>query len=449
MASSIIDTVSSQIETVEKNLQKYFESSDQIAGLIKAAADAVTVSRYLYRIPFQQWRGGVLRKLQYNEGDMGAGTGMKLNSLTAGYIVTNRVFRIGTEQKETSGDSKQSTVDVFQKTLAEAMLEAQIDDDVALSTDGTGKLTNSASASSATTLTFAAVTDSMGVNRLREGTSVDVWDTTGATKRIGGPYQIINIDYTNKIVTFGSAVTGIAATDLLAIANLDVYGPAALTSFSSTWPGGGLSNNAGLTGDSYRHGYLYSNDATGSNYYLGKLKSTISQLIPTRVNAANSSLVFQYGLQGLDGIRQRRDKDAVKGLIGIAHMAQRSQAFIIGTAISNKFIQGTSFGKSLDIMPDNKQYEDTFDFCGITCHVSKRQDRSRFDFINPSVWGRAQLHETKFYDAGDGRKIYPVRAATGNLVTAMETHIVQAYDFVNRDPGASFYIDSLTVPSGY
>jgi hypothetical protein len=129
------------------------------------------------------------------------------------------------------------------------------------------------------------------------------------------------------------------------------------------------------------------------------------------------------------------------------HMSQRAQVFQLGISISNWF-RGAS-DKMIDTMPSNTGYSDTFDFCGVKCHLSKRQDRSRVDFINPANWGRAQLFDTKFYDV-DGKRVFEVRSSTtANLVSAVEFFLIQAYDYVCFDPGAGGYISSLTVPAGY
>jgi hypothetical protein len=452
MAVSVINVVAAQIERVRNKLQPIFESSSEVAGMIKkAGGDKVEVSRYLYRIPLQQYRGGNFHKYNADGGSLGIGTGMLITSLTAGYITTVRSYRVTDETRDTSSSSAQSVVNVFQKTLADAMTEAQIDDDITLHTDGTGILTNQSSANPSTTsLTFAGATDTLGVNRLREGMCVDVWDATGATKRAGAaavPTFITSIDYTNKIVTLSQAITAIASTDILAFPDLDVYGPSTLVSFSSTWPAGGLTNGPGLTGDSFRHGLYYANDATTSNYYLGKLKSTIPQLLATRVNASSSAFVFGMVLQGLDSVTQRRDKEATRGLKGICHMKQRQAIFQIGVNISNIYLKGgESGGKMSDVMPSNVEYNDTFDLCGIPTMLSKRQYTDRIDFINPSLWGRAQTHDIRFKNVG-GKTVFEVRGSDGTISASTEFHIEQAFDFVDYDPGVGFYLDSLAVPA--
>lgn len=453
MAVSVLDVVGAQQERVRQKLQPIFESSSEVAGMIKkAGGDKVEVSRYLYRIPLQLFRGGNFHKYSADGGSLGIGTGMLLSSLQAGYITTVRSYRVTDEEKDTSATSAQSVVNVFQKTLADAMTEAQVDDDITWHTDGTGILTGQSSATNgSTTLTFAGATDTLGINRLREGMTVDAWDATGATKRAPSsgtaPTFISSIDYTNKIVTLSQSIASLTATDILAFPNLDVYGPSTLTSFSSTWPGGGLTNGPGLTGDSFRHGMYYMNDATTSNYYLGKLKSTIPQLLSTRVNASSAAFTFGMVLQGLDAITQRRDKDATQGLRGICHMKQRQAIFQIGVNISNMWLKpGEDSGKMPDLMPKNISYKDMFYLCGVPTMLSKRQYTDRIDFFNPSLVGRAQTHDIRFKNVG-GKTVFEVRGDDGTISASTEFHIEQSFDYCGYDPGCTFFLDSLAVPA--
>lgn len=453
MAVSVTDVVQAQIERVRQKLQPIFESSSEVASMIKkAGGDKVDVSRYLYRIPLQLYRGGNFHKYNADGGSLGIGTGMSVSSLQAGYITTVRSYRVTDEESDTSATTAQSVVNVFNKTLADAMTESQIDDDITLHTDGTGILTNPSSASNgSTTLTFAGATDTLGINRLREGMCVDIWDTTGATKRAPSsgtaPTFITAIDYTGLVVTLSQSIAALASTDILTFPNLDIYGPSTLTSFSSTWPGGGLTNGPGLTGDSFRHGVYYVNDATSSNYYLGKLKSTVPQLLATHISASGATFSFGTVLAGLDAITQRRDKTATQGIRGIAHMKQREAIFQIGVNISNIFLKpGDSQGKMPDLMPNNISYTDLFYLCGIPTMVSKRQFQDRIDFINPSIWGRVQTHDVRFKTV-TGRNVFEVRGSDGTISASREFHIEQAFDFVSYDSGCGFFVDTLKVPS--
>ena len=453
--ADVRDTVAAQLEQVRNVMVELFEDSDQISAMFKKNSKNIkNLSRYLYRIPLMLYRGGNFHKYSANEGPLGKGTGMKLSSLQAGFIYSIRMYRVSDEQVDLSKNTKQSVVDVLATTLAGAATEAQCDDDISLHGDGTGKLTNSSSAVTSTTMTFNDATDKLGIARLREGMTVDVWDSTGATKRAlttptDGPLTIIAIDDNSKQVTFNTAVTGIVAGDLLAFPDMEEYGPSSLTTFSSGWPASNaLTTQGGLTGDSWRHGIYYAHDATSSNYYLGKQKSTIPQLIPTRINGAAQPLTYAHGLLGLDKLRRRRNQDASKGMVGIFPMAQRAQLFEVGTTILNRDVNGANPGKNPDLMFTNHDYTATFEYCGMTCWVSKRQFNDRVDFCNLKNWGRAEVFPIRPYEKG-GRTVFEGRDGDGGLVAYQEFGWHTAYDFVCFDPGAEFYIDNLEVPSGY
>lgn len=445
------DVLQAQIEKVRNKLQVYFETSDQISGVIGRAAEVETISRKLYRIPIMLYRGGAYQKFNADAGDMGSGTGMKINALTAGYVYSDYVVEVSLDAIETTSKPGQAVVNVFAKQLAEAMTEMKCYDDICFHGNGTGMLTGGSSAygsaawAGGDTFTFAAAGDTLGVGRVREGMAVNVWNGAGSTKRVTNPTPLIidHIDYSGRVVYLQGTVTGGLAGDVLAVANLT--SDTALTSFSASWPG--TPGTPGpLSGDTWRHGMYYANDATPTNYYLGQLKSNITQLLPARVNASSSALTFAMGLQMLDQIVQRRDADVTKGMMGVAHMSQRAAVHALGIAIS-EWHRGPR-DAMIDIMPSNIGYDQTFVFCGVKCYLSKREDRARFDFLVPKVWGRAQLHDTKFHEVG-GKTVFESRTATGTLKAAQHFIITQAYDFVCYDPGCQGYIDNLTLPAGY
>ncbi len=448
----VIQTTATQLEMVRKTMVELYNDSDQIAGKVRAAKGGrVTVSRYLYRIPLELYLGGNFHKINMDGGAMGTGTGMANTYVTAGFISTARSYIVTDEQASTTGTTEQSNVNVMARQLAKAAHQAQIDDDITLHQDGTGKLTYLSSATNGTTtLTFADPADNIGINRLVQGMTVDAWDATGATKRVPtsgtAPTYITNIDYANNIVTLSQSIASLTSTDILAFPNLDVYGPAALTSFSSTWPGGALTNGPGLTGDSFRHGIYYANDTTTSNYYLGRLKSTISQLLPSGVDGSSSALTFDMVLKGLDLITQRRDQSAMKGLMGIYHMKQRRSLFGQGVNISNWNRGQSGVQKEMpDLMPSNTAYDATFDTCGVACTVDLRQYTNRVDYVNFDLWGRAQTEDLHFKKVG-GQTVFPVFDGDGSMTTQVQFHMVSEFDYCCFDPGIGLVISNLLVP---
>jgi len=436
------DVLQAQLEKVRMKLQDLFEATSEIAGIIEKQGEVEVLSQKLYRIPVRKFRGGTFGAFDGNAGDMGTGSGMSVDKVTAGFYYSNLAFQMSLQTIDTTATKGQAIVSALEDTLAYAMNEQQVYDDIVFHTNGSGILTNSGSLYSSAawnstfdTMTFAASGDTLGVNRLREGMTVNVYNSTGASKRTTTPsaLQIDHIDYTNKVVYFNGTISSGANTDILAITGLS----ATLTSFSSGWP---------LSGDSFRHGLYYANDATGSNYYLGQLKSAFTQLVPTAINAAGANISFSHALQAKDGVMQRRD-DVVGYMVGIAHMAQRAGVFALGQAVSN-WMRTKESEKMIDLMPSNTDYLDTFDYAGFKTYTDKRQDRSRVDFIVPKNWGRAWLKPTDFYKVGS-TMIFPGRKSSGNLEASQWFGIVATYDFFCVDPGASAYIYSLAVPSGY
>lgn len=455
--ATTIDTVAAQLEQVSPIVREVYENSDQISSLIKRNSKNVSnLSRYLYRFVMEQLPGGTFAKYSANEGVIPKGTGMLLFSLQAGFFYSMLMFRVTDEQVDESQSTKQSVVDVMARTLAAGADNAAVMDDIALHGDGTGKLTNPSSAVSSTTMTFATAGDTLGVSKLREGLTVDVWDTTGATKRAittaaDGPLRITAINYSTNVVTLNTAVTGITATDILAFTGMDSYGPSTLTSFTSGWPAtSALTTTGGLTNDSFRHGIYYAHNFTDSNYYLGKLKSSYPQLAPTEIAASGNALAWTHGFQLIDKIQKRRSMVDAQALTWIFPLAQRQVAFEAGVSLSTKIVNGNQFGKSYDPTPSNNEYQDKFNFVNCDAYVSKRQPSDRVDAMNLKNWGRAEVFPgVRPYSKG-GKTVFEGRdATTAQLAAYSEFGWQSAYDFVCYDPGAEGAITGLGVPSGY
>lgn len=436
------DVLQAQIEKVRSKVEELFETSDNIAALIKKSGEAETISDKLYRIPLVTRRGGSYRSFNADGGDMGSGSGLSVTYMQAGYFYSDYVVELTQRAMDTTAKGEQAVLNAFAYNFKNAMKELQTHDDIVFHTDGTGKLTNSGSAtstwgSSLTTYTFAGTNDAVGVSRLRPGMIVGVFNSAGTVQRLGTgsttEFQIDHIDTINKVVYLNDTVASASSSDIIAVAGLS----ATLQSFQSTWP---------LSGDSFRHGLYYFNDANTSNYVLGQLKSNVTELLANNV-VANGYLAHIHGLILQDQIINRRDEAAYSGLVGIAHMAQRAQVYNIGIAMS-EWMRTKPGEKMIDVLPEGQTYSTTFPFAGVTVKLDKRQDKSRVDFIIPKKWGRAMLHDTKFHEV-EGKTIFEGRASNGNLKATQQFILKQAYDYFNVDPGTGGYISALTVPTGY
>lgn len=437
------DVLQAQIEKVRPKVQELFESTDTVASMIKKGGEAEIISDKLYRIPLVTRRGGSFRMFNADGGDMGAGSGLSVTNLEAGYIYTDYVVDISLRAMGATAKPEQSTINAFAYNFKNAMKELQVIDDITFHGDGTGKLTNSAQAtgtwSGGVTFTYTGGTpDTLGCAKLRPGMVVNIYDTTGTTVRqdagANKEFIIAGVDYVNKVVYILGSPLSLVATDLLAIAGI-LTTP--LTSFTSGWP---------LSGDSFRHGLYYFNDANPANYLLSQLKSNVIELLANNVNAGGA-LAHVHALVLQDQIINRRDESAYKGIMGLCHMSQRTAVNQIGISMS-EWMRTKPTEKLIDVMPDNVQYSTTFPFAGVTLRIDKRQFKDRIDFIIPKLWGRSMFFETKFHEV-QGRTVFEDRATTGNLKAGVHFILDQAFDWYCTDPGAQGYINGLTVPALY
>jgi hypothetical protein len=438
------DALQAMIEKVRPKLEEMFERTNRLGKLI-GKGPVETISDKLYRIPLLKGYGGTFQKFDADNGVLGYGSGMQVDKLTAGYIYTNYAVAMSTRSMDATATSGQAVVKVFATQLAQAMGELAVYDDMTLHGSGDGKLTGSSSAtgswSGGTTYTFAGASDTLRVNRLRELMAVEVFDTTGATKRAnttnaGYPFIIDHIDWDNYVVYLTNTVTTATSGDILVFTDQSSTGTR--QSGQSTWP---------LAGDTWRHGIYYANETNTSLYYLGIQRSAMPQLNPAAVAASSASWTHYHTLQVRDKLLQRRNEEDFMGMFGIVHMAQRAQAMTIGITISNWF-RGPK-DSMIDLMPSNIGYESAFEFAGLTHYVSKRQYRDRVDYVNPKHWGRAQICDTDFYQTPDGTMFFPTRASTGQLRAGIEFFVKQGFDYVCYNPGSQGVITGLGVPTGW
>ena len=296
MSTNVLGVISTHQEAVRPKLHALYETSSQVSGLIKDKGETTKVSRYLYRIPIELYPGGAFAKYSANGGALGEGHHMNTSHLTAAYFYSSLAFSMTQESKGVTAGNPQAIINLYNEELSRAIGTAQVHEDITLHTDGSGVLTNGASASADTThATFAGASDTWGVNNLREGMSVNFWNagltTIRTTSRTNNSAIITNIDYSTKEITLDTAVTGLVATDVVTLVGMATYGPTGPTSFSSTFPEAPASQvAAGIGGDSFRHGLYYVNDNTPANYFLGRQKSTISQLLPNRIVTGKQEL---------------------------------------------------------------------------------------------------------------------------------------------------------------
>jgi len=403
-----------------------------------------------------------MSKISLSTGVYPKGTSPKFISLQSGYISSAIAYRLDLETIELTEGNDLALTNVLGDMLASAMDKAAQHDEITQFQNGTGILTNESSAPTpagagtlVSAMSFATAGDYLRTGRISEGMAVDAWSSDGATKRVAAtaddPAVVESVDQATATVNLSQAITvnPAGANDVLAFRALDAYGPATLVQGASGWPDNTV--EAGIGGDSWRHGIHYPNDVATGTYYLGKLKSTFPQLVSNRVNALDKPIGWAHGRVLQDAIIDRRGVDNVQ-LVGVCHQAQRAAIEDLGISIATVQIPNAGFQSQVDMVAHDRNYASTFMYANIKHYLSRRQSADRIDYCNPNNQSRTEVFPTRLKPGGDtGRNhLYHGRdQATGRLATFYEFYVEQCYDCFCTDPAVQGYIDALKVPGGY
>jgi hypothetical protein len=290
--------------------------------------------------------------------------------------------------------------------------------DAQLQGDGSGTVgVISVVATAAGVDTYTLGTDGYGARLVRFDQVVQVFDATLATLR--GKGTITNLDVAAKTIDVTPAVAGAIATDKLVVDGLAA--PASLPA---------------ILGIKYHH----SNASTGT--WLGFSRSTTPEIRSNRVNGGASALSLSLPRLAMAQMGARMGMDGVPKTTAWLHPAQMQAYEDIGQAV---MVINKSGGKNEGL---DMYFDGSFKLAGATAHPDFNWDKTRIDFVDTAVWGRAEILPIGFYKT-DGRNIFEIRGASGGVATADIFYMVWGGQFFVTNPGATAYIDNLAVPTGY
>lgn len=417
MAVTETQVVAAELERTVPKVPVLFDWDDVFYSSIEKGTGVEIISNRDMRIPLELKPGGKFGYYNPDGGDLGRGGGPQLERA----VISTVHFKMGvewTKLTEIATDSpKKSVLNYFRHVLAKSMAEFRRNVDSACMTAGNGVLANpnavaiGGGTAGGDRWTVPA-TDGFGVRLLRFDLDVGVYSAALAVKR--GEVAINYYDLANRIVDTFPSLPGALATDKLVSSGLGVA-------------------PVGLLGVPYHH----SSAATG--FWLGLSRVTTPEIRANRVNAAGA-FALPFARLAVNKIGDRVGIKEMGGLVAWTHPCQKDAYEQTGQLVS--FIQKQAKEEALNM------YFDGFQLAGAPLEVSYSWDKTRIDFVNKSLWGRAEMHPAGYYTV-DGQRIFPIRGASGGVAAAMIFYLIASFNLYLGNPAMGSYIDGLTIPAGY
>lgn len=404
-----------ELERVIPKIRELFEYEDTFFSSIQNK-DVEKISNRQMRIPLMISPGGSFQYFNPNGGDLGRGGGPVWDkALVNSVFVSENIEYTKAVQWGTDSDRKAIT-NAVRKLTATALMELKRQLDAQMQQPGNGVIgTVTTVATAAGVDTYTLTTDGFGARLMREGQTIQLFDTTLATLRGSG--VITQWDVENKTIQVTPAIAGAVATDL--IVTNGINSPLSLPAI-------------------YGVPYHHSNASTGT--WLGFSRSATPQIRSNRVNAGGSALSLPLPRLAINKIGNRVGINNSFKPTAWMHPAQKAAYEQIGQLVSTIYKDPKE--QRLDM------YFDGMQMAGAPVKATFNWNTKRIDFVDASVWGRGETLPIGFYTT-DGRKIFEIRGASGGVATADIFYMVVGTQFFVNNPAATAYIDNLSVPTGY
>lgn len=422
MTESYVTAV--ELEKVASKVPTLFERDDTFFATIEKRPVEVISARDM-RIPLEIRPGGNFGHYDPDGGSLGSGDAPIFDKAVTNTAHLRHGVQWTKKSEWATNDSRKAVLNAFRHIMAKSMAEFRRHCDSACMTAGNGVLATPSALSAgggtggADRWTFASTTDGYKTRLLRYGQTVAIYDSGLTTKR-AEEAKINYIDHANGIVDAlavgGTAVTAAAATDKFVISGLSGATPASI------------------------YGVPYHHSSASSGTWLGMNRATYPEIRANSVNASGA-LSLPYPRLAINKIGDRVGMDAFGKLQAWMHPCQKQAYEELGQLVN--VINKTAKDDAL-----NLYFGDNMQMAGVPVKTHFSWDRTRIDFINSEVWGRAELKPAGLYDV-EGRKLFEARNSSGEVLTSQLFFIVASFNLFVNNPAACSYIYGLTIPSGY
>lgn len=409
------DVIALELERVLPKIRVLYETDDMFYANI-AKQDVEKISNRQMRVPLEMAPGGSFQYFNADGGDLGRGGGPSWDKAVVQCVFMSENIEYTKLSEWGTDDARKAVVQTTRRLVSRAFLELRRQLDAQMQQNGTGAIgTITTATPSAGVDTYVCTTDGFGVRLMRQGQTIQVFDSTLITLRGSG--VITSWDVENKTVQVTPSISGATTGDRI-VTN-------------------GISTPTALPG---LYGVPYHDSNASTGVWLGFDRSTTPAVRASAVNAASSALTLPLPRLAINKIGNRVGLDNNFRPNAWMHPAQKQAYEEIGQLVSQ--IWKDPKEQKLDM------YFDGMQMAGAPVKEHFNWDQTRIDFVSNDVWGRGEILPLGFYTT-DGRKIFEIRGASGGVATADIFYLVNGIQTFVNNPAACSYIYALAVPSGY
>ena len=428
MALTESQVVANEMERVRPNVPTLFDFDDTFYSTIEKR-EVEKISARDMRIPLEVYPGGRYGGFASDGGDLGRGSGPTFDKAVLTGIEQRHAVEWTKKAEWATDDSRKAVVNTFRHLLAKAMKEFRRNVDSSAMTDGTGVFATVSAVSTSggkDTITANAAGDGFGVRLLRYDHTYSAYDSTLATRRVftgtpsnvpSGEAPIDLYDLQNKQARFNGTASGLTSGDKIVVSGPRDTPPV------------------------WMYGVPYHHNAASTGTWLGLDRATLP---PIRANqtVAGGAFSLPHARLAINKIGDRVGINEMRKVTAWMHPCQKQAYEEVAQAVS--IIQKQAKAESLDMY-----FGDGMQMAGAPVKESYSWDKTRIDFVDNSVWGRAEIHAADFYQTKDGRRMFELRGASGGVAAAEIFYIVAFFNLFVTNPAVCSYISGLSIPTGY
>lgn len=414
------NTIAAQLEAVRPEIPILYPLDKTLLGLVRKKTEGLeTVSSRAYRAPVEVLAGGQIRQFNPDAGNLGRGSGLKLDVLLLNQFFWVFAVEYSALAKVATDDKEKSVTNYVTRQMERMTDQFETGLEAILSFgDGAGTL-GIVQSVSGQTLTMDNGNQYFG-NQV-----VQVFSAAGFFR---GSFQILTNDGVANTITADPSTPlpgGIIATDVVSIDG--VAGPSVATS--------------SLNGVNY----LQQSSSVGN--YLGIQRAAYPGLFTTPFIAGNNSAITpQRGRAMINQVRFAMGAESPDATKFIWHFNLDMEAAIenIGLIVSTQIQTMVKGDMSVDML--KKLPPKTFG--GRPIYPNIHAQPGRIDGLPLEHWFRAEIQPLDFYEV-NGQTLFPIYGNDGGLASAFITYLWTGWNMASENVRAGVFSTGNAIPTGY